>query len=169
MARSTNCPADVAAADLARRGIGHAALEVATSPRTGKVVGVVSAPAARMVARAVGASSASVPGYIASEVLTSPAVTRAAETGIRSGAGVFARMAASPLARAATGLPGLIGSMVFDSGDRAPGTDTASTARRQLDFAHQYQKDVNAKAGMEVIKGTTVDDILASIRNHRGR
>jgi hypothetical protein len=98
-----------------------------------------------------------------------PAVTRAAETGIRSGGGLLARLAASPLARAATGLPGVVASLVFDAGDRPVGTDAASTARRQSEFAQQYREQINRQAGYELIKGQNAAEIIESIARYRSR
>lgn len=103
-------PAAVGAADVARRGAIRAGEQVATSPNLGRAVGVLSKPAAGAVGRAVGVTGG-LPGYVAGEALTSPGVLRAAETGIRTGGSFLARLAASPVARAVTGLPGMVASL----------------------------------------------------------
>ena len=160
-------PATVGAANAARAAAVRAGEQIATSPNLGRAVKALSRPGAGVVARAVGVSGG-LPGYVASEALTHPAVGRAVETGIRGGGSFLARIAASPFARAVTGLPGLIGSMVFEPGDRPAGETPATTAQRQLDYARQYKEQVNRAAGYEVITGSTASEILDSIARYRG-
>jgi hypothetical protein len=164
----TNGPAAVAVANVARQGVERAAMQVATSPNLGRAVNAASRPAAAATARAIGATGG-LPGYLAGEALTNPAVVRTVETGIRGGSGLLARMAASPFARAVTGLPGMLGSMVFDAGDRPAGETPDTTAQRQLDYARQYKEQVNRAAGYEVITGSTAPEIIESIARYRGR
>lgn len=137
-------PLGVVAADGVRRGAVRVGEEIATSPKLGRVVGFVSSPAARKLAKAAGVYTNSLPGYITGEVLTSPAVTKAAEVGIRNGAGIVARVAGSRLVRAATGFPGFIASMPFtEPGDRSVGPET--TAERQARFRVEYDAMLKAK------------------------
>lgn len=98
----------VGAAELVRRGVERTAMQVATSPNVGKVTRAISGPAvARGVTAAVGAVVGGVPGAIAGAAIPTASIARRtariAETGIRGGASLFARMAASPLMRAVTG------------------------------------------------------------------
>jgi hypothetical protein len=104
-------PAAIAGANVARGVAVRMGEQVATSPNLGRAVSVLSKPAAGAVGRTVGVSGG-LPGYVAGEALTSPSVLRAAETGIRAGGGLLARMAASRFAQAVTGLPGLAASML---------------------------------------------------------
>jgi hypothetical protein len=127
-------PLTVAAAGVARRGAVYAGEQLATHPMVGRAVNAASSPAGRVAARAVGVTGG-LPGYIASEAATSPMVTKAAEAAARGGGSLVARAAASPLARAATGLPGIVGLMPFtESGDRPLGETAQTTADRQRAF-----------------------------------
>jgi hypothetical protein len=161
-------PAVVAASDVFRRGALRAGEQVATSPNVSRIASSASRPAAQMIGRAVGVSGG-LPGYIAGEALTSPAVTSAAGRGIQSGAGFLARLAASPEARAVTGLPGLLGSMVTNPGDRPAGETPATTSQRTLSFAEKFKQDVNRQAGREIITGQTAPEILDSIARYKGQ
>jgi hypothetical protein len=173
-ADGTNGPAAVAVANVARQGVERAAMQVATSPNVGRAVNAVARPlASRAVGAGVGAVIGGAPGaVVGSAIPTAPIArhgARIAETGIRGGSGLLARMAASPFARAATGLPGMLGSMVFDAGDRPAGETPDTTAQRQLDYARQYKEQVNRAAGYEVITGSTAPEIIESIARYRGR
>jgi hypothetical protein len=87
-------------------------LELATSPHVTKAVKAATGPAARMASRAIGVSTGSIPGYLASEAVASaaksPAARTAAETAIRGGGQATAAVgrvlgrAALPLQVAAT-------------------------------------------------------------------
>ena len=128
---TTFAPAAVVAADGARRVAERVGLQVATSPNLAKAVNLASRPAAGAIARAVGVAGG-LPGYIAGEALTNPSVLRAAETGIRASAEGVAREAGSTAARALTGVPGMIASVVLPTpGDRPVGETAATTAAQE--------------------------------------
>jgi hypothetical protein len=108
------------------------------------------------------------PGYIAGEALTNPSVLKAAETGIRGGGGLLARLAASPLARVVTGPVGTIASSIFDAGHAPLGHSAEATAHKQTADAIRYKNLVNQKSGgRPVIEGSTTEEILESIRRYR--
>jgi hypothetical protein len=139
-------PAAVAAADLARRGVVRAGEEIATSPLLGRAVSAVSKPAAQMTARAVGATHG-LPGYAAGEVLTSPGALRAAETGIRAGGGLFARLAGSRVARALTGPAGFYATLLTtrpqpDADSPVMKMQTARQRQIEADYIKQQQMNV---------------------------
>jgi hypothetical protein len=161
-------PATVGAANAARAGAARAGLQVATSPNLGRAVNALSRPGAGAVARAVGVSGG-LPGYVIGEAISNPSVGRAVETGVRAGGSFLSRMLSTPLARAATGIPGVIASMVFEPGDRPAGETPERTAARQLDYARQYKEQVNRAAGYEVITGSTAPEIIESIARYRGQ
>jgi hypothetical protein len=165
-------PLHVGAAGAVRRGVERAALEVATSPATAKAARIVGGP---LAARGVGAAAGAVIGGPAGAVIgntlgdaAAPLTQRGLEAVTRGGGSFVTRLAQSALARGITGLPGMLTSMVMEPGDRPVGETPQRTAGRQAEFAREYQRNVNAKAGRQVIRGNSVDEILASIAKYRG-
>ena len=90
-----------------------------------------------MGARAIGATGG-LPGYLAGEALSNPAVGRTAEALIRGGATTLARLAQSPIVRTATGPVGAVASMpISEAGDRPAGENMETFRARQEAFAQQ--------------------------------
>lgn len=161
-------PATVGAANAGRAVAGRAGMQVATSPNLSRAVKAGSGPLAQHAARAVG-STGGIVGYAVGEAATNPSVRGAVEAGIRGGSRVAAKVAGSSVARAVTGVPGMLASMpVSEAGDRPAGETPERTSNRQTSFAHQFKDQVNREAGRQVITGTTKDEILESIARYRG-
>lgn len=143
-AEAATNPATVAAADLARRGVIRAGEQLATSPNLGRVLNAVSGPVtSRAVSGGIGAVVGGMPGAVVGAAIPSETIARGgarlAERGIRSGAGFFARLAASPLARRATGLPGVLASVLTDTGQPRTGPIAEQALARQRAIEAEYR------------------------------
>lgn len=127
----------VIAARAALPGVMRMGEEIATSPIVGKAARTIASPMARAATQALGATGG-VAGWAAGAAATSPAVVRGAEAATRGTGALAARAAGSGLARWATGLPGVLLSMVTNPGDRPVGETAESTAERQARFEREY-------------------------------
>lgn len=165
-------PTAVAAGAIARPIIERLAMQVATSPRTARVPGVVGAVGtAAAVANDLRRGDY---GRAASDAVIGTGGTllgkAASESALRSGSGVVAKAAGSNIAKAITGPGALLATMPFtEAGDRPVGETPQRTADRQADFARKFKEQVNREAGREVISGETTEEILDSIAKYRGR
>jgi len=128
-----------AATESARRAAVRGGEQLATSPNLGRVVKAASRPAAR-------GAGGGVPGYLAAEALTTPAVLSGAEAGLRGTAAAVARTASGPVARFA-GPIAIFLSMLTESGDRPIGETPERTAERQQRFQQEYDAIVKVQRG----------------------
>jgi hypothetical protein len=156
-----------AASNAGRNALVHAGEEIATAPAVGKAVGMLSKPVAQAAARAIGVTGG-LPGYVAGEALSNPAVGKAAEAGIRGSGGLLAKVAGSEAAKVLTGPLAVVASMPFtDAGDRPAGETLEATTKRQAKMAFDYKDMVNRDAGRELIHGNTPEAVLDSIAQYQ--
>jgi hypothetical protein len=165
-------PLAVGAGAAGRKMVERLALQVATSPRTAKVPGMIGT----MATGAVVANDLRKGEYgrAASDAVIGGGSTMlakaASESALRNGSGAVAKAAGSNIARAITGPGALLATMPFtEAGDRPTGETPQRTADRQADFARRFKEQVNRQAGREVIKGSTTEEIIASIAKYRSQ
>lgn len=165
-------PAVLAGANVGRAAAARVGEELATSPKVGKTIGILSKPLGQAALRVAGVSTGGLPGYLAGEALAHPAVGGAIESGVRAtGAGV-ARAASSGLARALTGVPMTALALPGMPLNATPVGETRAEAQRAIQdsmYAHRRQDEINRATGKMSIKGDTTRELLDSIKDFESR